>query len=138
VGEELRVIRAADRLSDVTSGAMVREAAISTETVGARRLWVGYAELLPGSVSAVHHHGEAESVVYVISGRARFLSGEGLDQVQEAASGDFIWVPPHLVHVELNVDRDEAVRTVVPRSTQETLVFNVDAPPGWSPPSDVG
>jgi uncharacterized RmlC-like cupin family protein len=129
----LRVIRPSDRASDEPSGAMVREAAISTEQVGARRLWVGYVELPPGLVSAVHHHGEAESVIYVVSGRARFFAGEGLEEIHDADPGDFIWVPPHLVHVEANLSESEPVRTVVARSTQETLVFNLEAPAGWAP-----
>jgi uncharacterized RmlC-like cupin family protein len=131
---ELRVIRPSDRADDVASGAMRREAAVSERLVGAKALWVGYVELDGGMVSAVHHHGEAESVIYVISGAARFLSGPALDQVQDARAGDFVWVPPHVVHVELNTSATEPVRTVVARSTQETLVFNVPAPEGWSPP----
>jgi uncharacterized RmlC-like cupin family protein len=131
---ELRVIRPLDRTPDVASGAMRREAAISERLVGAKELWVGYVELDGGMVSAVHHHGEAESVIYMISGAARFLSGPSLDQVHDAGAGDFVWVPPHVVHVEMNASASEAVRMVVARSTQETLVFNVPPPGGWSPP----
>ena len=92
------MIRAGDRVPDVASGAMVREAAISEGICEARKLWVGYVELPKGSVSAVHHHGEAESAIYVISGRARFLCGESLDEELDAGAGDFVWVPPHVVH----------------------------------------
>jgi uncharacterized RmlC-like cupin family protein len=114
---------------------MVREAAISDAICDARKLWVGYVELPEGSVSAVHHHGEAESAIYIVSGSARFLCGDGLGEQLDAGPGDFVWVPPHVVHVEMNTTDDEPVRMVVARSTQETLVFNVDSPPGWSPPS---
>jgi uncharacterized RmlC-like cupin family protein len=113
---------------------MRREAAISERLVGAKKLWVGHVELDGGMVSAVHHHGEAESVIYMISGAARFLSGPLLDQVHDARAGDFVWVPPHVVHVEMNASASENVRMVVARSTQETLVFNVPPPEGWSPP----
>jgi len=116
---------------------MVREAAVSTGTVGAERIWVGHVELPPGAVSAVHHHGEAESVIYVISGTASFYCGDTLDEQLDASAGDFVWVPPHVVHVEANPSETDPVFTVVARSTQETLVFNVDAPPGWSPPASV-
>lgn len=129
----LGVIRPSDRVSETASGAMVREAAVSRDLVGAERLWMGYAELPPGQVSAVHHHGEAESVIYVVSGRARFFSGEELDKVHDAEPGDFIWVPPHEVHVEMNASEEEPVRTVVARSTQEVLVFNLPTPEGWTP-----
>lgn len=131
---DLRVIRSEDRAPEEASGAMVREAAISNQLVGAERIWAGYVELGPGLVSAVHHHGEAESVIYVISGRARFFSGDRLDSAHEAGPGDFVWVPPHVVHVEMNASDTETVRTVVARSTQATLVFNLPTPEGWTPP----
>jgi uncharacterized RmlC-like cupin family protein len=129
----VRVIRAADRLPDVASGAMVREAAIARGTVDAEKLWMGWVELGAGLVSAVHHHGEAESGIFIVSGHARFYSGADLAGVFDAHEGDFIWVPPNLIHVEQNASDREPVRMVVARSTQETLVFNVDAPAGWQP-----
>jgi uncharacterized RmlC-like cupin family protein len=132
VGEGLRVVRPGDRAPAVASGLMQREAAISREQVGAEKIWVGYVELGPGAVSAVHHHGAAESAIYVISGEARFYTGEQLEQEHEARAGDFVWVPPELVHVEQNLSRAEPVRMVVARSTQENLTFNLPTPTGWS------
>jgi uncharacterized RmlC-like cupin family protein len=130
---DVRVIRQADLAPDEASGAMQRRAAVSHGQVGAERLWVGYVELGPGLVSAVHHHGEAESCIYMISGAARFYTGDRLENVHDAQAGDFVWVPPHVVHVEMNRSDAEPVRMVVSRSTQETLVFNVPAPEGWTP-----
>lgn len=130
---ELRVLRPDDRAPDESSGAMKREAAISQALVGAGKIWVGFVELPPGAESAVHHHGEAESAIYVISGRARFYAGDDLSTVQDAEAGDFVWVPPHVVHVEMNRSDTEPVRMVVVRSTQKALVFNVDAPAGFRP-----
>ena len=104
---------------------MKREAAVSRALVGAERIWLGYVELGPGLVSAAHHHGEAESAIYIISGQARFLTDGA---TQDANAGDVVWVPPHIVHVELNRSATEPVHMVVARSTQETLVFNVEMP----------
>src|SRR5579864_4623396 len=129
----LRVVRSGERCHEAASGPMLREGGIADQTVGAKKIWLGYVELGPGLVSAVHHHGEAESGIYVISGVARFYGGDELRQVWEAGPGDFVWVPPHVVHVEMNVNDDEPVRMVVARSTQETLVFNLPNPPGWQP-----
>jgi uncharacterized RmlC-like cupin family protein len=130
---ELRVIPPAARMADVASGAMRREAAVSDTLVGAQHIWLGYVELGPGLVSAVHHHGEAESGIYIISGQARFYSGERLEKVTRAQAGDFVWVPPHLVHVEQNVSPTEPVRMVVARSTQANLTFNLPTPENWAP-----
>lgn len=131
--DALKVIRPADRVAEVASGAMVREGAIAERVVGAQKIWLGYAELPGGMVSSVHHHGEAESGIYIISGRARFYGGPDLADVQEAEAGDFIWVPPQLIHVEQNAREGEPVQMIVARSTQETLVFNLPTPDGWNP-----
>lgn len=112
---------------------MLREAAIANSTVGAEKIWLGYVELGPGLVSAVHHHGEAESGIYIISGLARFYTGDSLDAFHDASAGDFVWVPPHVVHVEMNRSQSEPVRMVVARSTQATLTFNLPTPEGWRP-----
>lgn len=112
---------------------MLREGGIAQETVGAQKIWLGYVELGPGLISAVHHHGEAESGIYIISGNAKFYSGEALDEGQAAQAGDFVWVPPHLVHVEMNLSQEEPVRMVVARSTQAALTFNLPTPEGWQP-----
>lgn len=130
----LRVVHSSDRCPEAASGAMKREGGIAQENVGAEKIWLGYVELGPGLVSAVHHHGEAESGIYIISGHARFCSGDGLDEPQDARAGDFVWVPPHLVHVEMNMSDTEPVRMVVARSTQAALTFNLPTPEGWQPP----
>ena len=126
-----RVIRPPDRLPDTASGAMRREAAVSDDLVGAGALWFGYVELAPGAVSAVHHHGESESAIYVISGSARFWSGADLSRSHDADAGDFVWVPPHEVHVEANRSDTEPVRMAVARSTQKAIVVNLPNPEGW-------
>lgn len=126
---ELRVIRPPDRVAELASGAMRREAAISKALTGAERVWTGYVELDAGEISAAHHHGEAESSIYIISGHARFVTAEG---AFDAEPGDFVWVPPHVVHVEVNRSASEPIRMVVSRSTQDALVFNVEMPAGWA------
>ena len=88
-------------------------------------------ELAPGAVSAVHHHGESESAIYVISGSARFWSGADLSRSHDADAGDFVWVPPHEVHVEANRSDTEPVRMAVARSTQKAIVVNLPNPEGW-------
>ena len=108
---------------------MRREAACSETLTGARKIWTGYVEIDPGEISAAHHHGEAESSIYVISGHARFVTAEG---TCDAEAGDFVFVPPYVVHIEVNRSASEPIRMVVSRSTQDALVFNVDMPHGWA------
>lgn len=124
----LRVVSPPDRVADTASGAMWREAAVSADTTGAEELWMGYVELAPGMRSAHHHHGDSESAIYIISGEARFLTGDRLEEAHDAGAGDFVSVPPHLRHVEMNLSATEPVRMVVARSTQEAIVVNLPDP----------
>ncbi len=129
----LQVIKPEQRADEQASGSMLRKAAIAQGTVGAQKIWLGYVELPPACTSAVHHHGEAESGIYIISGTARFYTGDALDQRHEAQAGDFVWVPPNVVHVEMNTSHSEPVQMVVARSTQQALTFNLPTPEGWRP-----
>ena len=125
----VRVVRPGerDRGTAQTPG-MEREAAVAESTVGARGLWAGYVTMAPGMASGAHHHGELESAIYVISGRARMRFGPKLEQTVDAGPGDFIFVPPYAVHQELNLDADAPVEMIVARDGQENIVVNVDVP----------
>jgi uncharacterized RmlC-like cupin family protein len=124
----LRVVGPSDRTADTASGAMTREAAISASTTGSKLLWMGHVELAPGMRSAHHHHGDSESAIYIISGNARFLTGDRLEDSHDAHGGDFVWVPPFVRHVEMNLSEEESVLMVVARSTQEAIVVNLPDP----------
>lgn len=127
--QELRVVRpdGRDRGTAQTPG-MERAAAVASSTVGASRLWTGYVTMAPGFRSAAHHHGPCESSIYVISGRARMRWGAKLEHEVEAGPGDFIYVPPEVVHQEINVDPEAPVEMIVSRDGQENIVVNVDIP----------
>jgi uncharacterized RmlC-like cupin family protein len=105
---------------------MSRAAAIDFARVGARKLWAGTVVIRPGAKTGAHHHGELESVIYVISGRARMRWGEALEFVAEAGPGDFIYVPPFVPHQEINASTDEALECVLVRSGGEAVVVNLD------------
>jgi uncharacterized RmlC-like cupin family protein len=127
---QVRVVRPEDRDgSTAQTPGMHREEACGAKTVGAEHLWVGHVSVDKGVRSGPHHHGELESVIYVISGNARFRYGDNLEHTVEAAPGDFVFVPPHLVHQEINASADVPVDMVVARSSQENVVVNVDLPP---------
>lgn len=105
---------------------MTRAAAINRSMAGANKLWAGSVEIHPNAKTAPHHHGELESIIYVISGRARMQWGEKLEFVADAGPGDFIFVPPFVPHQEINALRDEPLMCVVVRSDQKPVVVNLD------------
>src|SRR5512141_261854 len=105
---------------------MTRAAAITHARAGANKLWAGTVIVQPAAKTGAHHHGELETVLYIIRGRARFRWGDRLEYVEEAGPGDFIYVPPYVPHQEMNARPDEPVEAVIVRSGQEPIVVNLD------------
>ena len=130
----VRVVRAGelDPNTPQTPG-MSRAAAINLAKAGAQKLWAGTVTIHPDARTGAHHHGELESVIYVVRGRARMRWGERLEYVAEAGPGDFIFVPPYVPHQEINASADEALECVLVRSDQEALVVNLDIEPVEKP-----
>jgi len=102
-------------------------------TAGAEKLWAGTVHIHPDAKTGAHHHGELESVIYVVKGRARMRWGDNLEFVAEAGPGDFIFVPPFVPHQEINASADETLECVLVRSGQEPVVVNLDIQPAESP-----
>jgi uncharacterized RmlC-like cupin family protein len=133
----IRIVRAGelDTNTPQTPG-MTRAAAINHARAGANRLWAGTVSIHPNAKTGAHHHGELESVIYVVKGRARMRWGERLEFFAEAEAGDFIYVPPYVPHQEINACTDEPLQCVLVRSGQEPIVVNLDIPT-VEPPEEV-
>src|SRR5262249_30457491 len=112
---------------------MDRKAAINLARVGAQKIWAGTVSIQPNAKTGAHHHGELESVIYVVSGRARMRWGEHLEFVAEAGPGDFIYVPPFVPHQEINASPDAPLECVLVRSDNEAVVVNLDIEPAEKP-----
>ena len=69
----LRIIRSGelDTNTPQTPG-MSRAEAISRARVGAQKLWAGTVVVHPNAKTGPHHHGELETVICVVRGRAAF------------------------------------------------------------------
>ena len=107
---------------------MTRAAAINRAMAGANKLWAGSVTIHANAKTAPHHHGELESIIYIVSGKARMRWGEQLEFVAEAGPGDFIFVPPFVPHQEINADENQELACIVVRSDQEPVVVNLDIP----------
>jgi uncharacterized RmlC-like cupin family protein len=131
--QRLEHIRGGELGSDTaqTSG-MRRFEAISGRTVGSRGLWMGRTHVGPTTSSGDHHHGPAETAIYVVSGHPVFVFAEGESEVRlETGPGDFVFVPPYVPHREENPSSGEEAVVVISRSTQEGIVVNL--PSLWAP-----
>ena len=85
------------------SGGLTLVSGVSALHTPATKLWFGKASNPPGFRSLPHHHGVAETGAYVLSRRARIYFGTDFSEHVDLESGDFMFVPPFLPHLEANM-----------------------------------
>lgn len=105
---------------------MQRFAAITNASANAQKIWAGTVAIQPNAKTGAHHHGELESIIYVVRGQARMRWGENLEFTATAGPGDFIFVPPFVPHQEMNASGQEPLECVLVRNDQEPIVVNLD------------
>src|ERR1700761_6010009 len=75
----VRVVRSSELdINTPQTPGMNRAAAITHARAGAEKLWAGTVVIHPKAKTGAHHHGPVESVIYVVSGRARMRWGDRL------------------------------------------------------------
>jgi uncharacterized RmlC-like cupin family protein len=104
---------------------MQRVAAVSRELTGAQGIWAGVTVVAAHIASGKHHHGEIETVIYVVSGHGQIRWGDNLEFEENVEPGDFIYVPPFVPHQEINPG-DTPSQWVIVRNSQEPIVINLE------------
>ncbi|TCI00358.1 cupin domain-containing protein [Roseococcus sp. SYP-B2431] len=112
---------------------MGRLVAISGSRTGSSRLWAGTNLIKPGAKTGPHHHGELESIIYIVRGHALMRWGERLEYITKAGPGDWFLVPPYVPHQELNASETEELHCVLVRSGTEEVVVNIKVDPVAEP-----
>jgi uncharacterized RmlC-like cupin family protein len=107
-----------------TSGSL-RMSAIAAMNGIDSSLWAGIFVVEPSAKTGIHHHGEQDTVVYVLEGEACVRWGNFGEHSATVRAGDFLHVPRWLVHQELNPSKEHPFRWVVVRSTPEPIVVNL-------------
>ena len=121
-------ITPADRATTVGQHAgMERSIAISSPLVGSQRLYSSIVSTAPGDKTRIHHHGDCETSIYIISGRARYTWGPtGLEHAMDAGAGDFVYIPAGEIHVEANASATEPLVVVLTRNCPDSHVVYLD------------
>jgi uncharacterized RmlC-like cupin family protein len=112
-----------DRGTAQTSGSE-RRAAIAPSLGIASAIWGGMFEVEPGARTGVHHHGQQDTIAYVLSGICDIRWGATGEFSARAKAGDFIHVPAFLPHMEINPSEHEPFLWIVVRSTATPIVVN--------------
>lgn len=107
------------------SGGAIRISGVSPQHTPATKIWYGKVSNEPGFRSLPHHHGEAETGGYLLKGHGRIYFGENYSEWVDMTEGDFVFVPPHMIHVEANMSTTEELVWVTCR-TPDNIVVNFD------------
>ena len=89
---------------------------ISGQSCAAQGLSMHLVVIPPGARSEAHFHEGHETAIYVLHGRVETIFGEGLAQSVVSEAGDFLFIPPGVPHVAINLSSTEAARAVVARN----------------------
>ena len=89
---------------------------ISGHTAGARGLSMHLVVIPPGARSEPHHHEGHETAIYVLHGRVETRYGPGLSESIISEAGDFLFIPPDVPHVAINLSPTEPARAIVSRN----------------------
>jgi uncharacterized RmlC-like cupin family protein len=124
-------ITPADRSTSTGQNAdMERSIAVSADTVGSVGLYSSVVTTAPGGRTRIHHHGDCETSIFIVSGTARYTWGPtGLEQAMDAGSGDFIYIPAGEIHVEENASSTEPLVVVLTRNCPGSVVHYLDDGP---------
>jgi uncharacterized RmlC-like cupin family protein len=122
-GDRIVVTRAGtENLNTGQSGGLRMISGVGPEHTPATKIWFGKASNPPGFRSLPHHHGEAETGAYVLSGRARVYFGKDFQDYIDLAAGDFMFVPPLLPHLEANMSTTEELWWLACRSPGNIII----------------
>jgi uncharacterized RmlC-like cupin family protein len=89
---------------------------VSAQSVGARALCAHLLAIPPGGRAKAHRHVGHETAIYVFEGGAVVWFGEQLESHAVATAGDFIYIPPGVPHVPINISDSEWARALVART----------------------
>ena len=126
VNSKIRIVSPAefDRGRAQTPGSE-RLAAIAPQLGINSALWGGLFIVKPKGRTGIHHHGEQQTIAYVLSGACEVRWGERGEFTMTAKVGDFLHVPAFLPHMEINPSDSQPFRWVVVRSTSTPIVVNL-------------
>lgn len=87
-------------------------------------IWAGFSQFPGGATTGWHHHGDYATYGYITEGSMVLEYGE---EVVTINAGDFVYIPPNLVHRE-SVPADGGAGAVIRVGGEGPTVHNVDGP----------
>lgn len=126
INDSVSVVHPADlRVDTAQTPGSLRMAAIAGADGIPSSMWAGVFVVEPSAATGIHHHGQQDTIVYVLEGEALVRWGQLGDHSATVKAGDFLHIPSWLPHQEINPSREQPFRWVVVRSTPEPIVVNL-------------
>lgn len=89
---------------------------ISGRNSGARALSMNQVIIPPAGRAIAHRHIGSESAIFLLSGHVRTWYGPCLERSVDNRAGDFLFIPPDLPHMPVNLSATEPAIAIVARS----------------------
>ncbi len=89
------------------------------------------ARMGPDTTSGWHHHNDNDNYVFFAAGEARveFVTDDGSIEERRFTAGEFMYVPPRVVHRDVNPADEEQI-AVLALIGDDPVVTNVEDPTG--------
>ena len=120
------VIRIRTEKTTATKQNLPRFVGVSRETTGAAGIAMYRVVIPPGGTAEPHYHKDFETAIYLIEGRVETRFGEGLKQSVLTETGDFLFIPPGVPHLPVNLSDTSPAVAIVSRNDpneQENVVL---------------
>ena len=103
-------------------------AGVSASSAGARGISMNMLTIPPGGRGRAHKHERHETAIYTLSGEVHTWWGEHLEEHIVAGAGDFVFIPPGVPHLPVNLGPEPAVCLIArtDASEQESVVLLPD------------
>ncbi len=89
---------------------------ISKSTAGAKEISMNLVIIPAGACAEPHYHEKFESGIYLLQGRVETRYGDQLEHSVINEAGDFIFIPPYLLHQPFNLSETEEARAIIVRN----------------------
>lgn len=117
----IEVVHGTDLKQGESTRGIVRHKAFESSQV-----LVSRTQLDPGAVSGWHHHGTHDLYGFLVSGQLRLEYGPGGTEAAALSPGDFVHIPPGVVHRDVNPDPKKGSVVVNILVGSGVRVVNVD------------
>jgi uncharacterized RmlC-like cupin family protein len=124
--EQPRIITVRPKEQFISKQQLPNFEGISAQSAGTKHLCMHLVIIPPGGRAIAHYHDGYETTIYIIKGHAETKYGDNLEQSSINQAGDFIFIPPNVPHLPINLSETEEVIAVVARNDpneQESVVL---------------